>query len=139
MKPKRHIRSLIFGSLSGAAVAAIINPNLVPLGAIFGFLGALIPNLDFNFKTKLGSDTLWVNILLPILFYIALPKSAVVTCFFAGYYGHVINDLDKQNNIEFAKQRALVGMVWIIIFCFISIILGKNLYNTLRLLGSVFF
>ncbi len=137
MKLKRHARSIFFGVLLGITFAVLVEADFYSERfwniVLIAFLGVLVPNLDRRFWTKLNKKNWWVNFfLIPFLIMLLIPK-VYVTAFFVGYYGHVLNDLDKKNNLEFAKQRAIVGLLWIISISLIMLIFKLNFYEALRL------
>ena len=116
MKTKRHLRSVGFGILFGFTYAVFLGePNLIIPLTLFALLGVLVPNLDFNFKVKV-TKTNWLvtAFLVPFLVFLIVPRTVYIQSMLIGYYGHVVNDLDKKNNIEFAIRRAYVGALWII-------------------------
>ena len=135
MKTKRHLRSIAFGMLFGFTYAVLLgDKNLIAPITIFALLGVLIPNLDFNFKTKLTRKNWFViSFLLPFLAFLIIPRTVYIQAMLIGYYGHVVNDLDKKNNIQFAIRRAYVGASWIIALSIIMLVFNLNLTETLQL------
>ncbi len=137
MKLKRHLRSLFFGTLFGFTYAVLVNGNMYSQAfwsiVSIAFVGVLLPNIDRDFKTRFSKKTWWVDLfLIPFLLMLLIP-AYYVSAFFVGYYGHVVNDLDKKNNLEFAKQRAITGLLWIISITFIMLVFRINFYQTMQL------
>ncbi|MEM0372895.1 MAG: hypothetical protein QXO69_03620 [archaeon] len=140
MKLKRHLRSIFFGVLFGFTYA-VITKNAYPwLITGIAFAGVLVPNLDINFMTKLSRTpaSIVVNLfMIPFLIILIIP-AVYVSAFFIGYYGHVINDLDKKNNLEFAKQRAFTGVLWMFAIVVIMAVFHLNFNQTMRLFQGVY-
>ena len=135
MKPLRHMRSILFGLFFGFAYAIITNSPDPEMTIFIAFIGVLVPNIDVKFMTKI-SDTpkeLFVNMfLIPLLLTLTLGPR-LLSSFFIGYYGHVVNDLDKQNNIEFAKQRAFVSLLWVLAITIIMLVFNLNFTSAVGL------
>ena len=135
MKLQRHLKSIAFGLLFGFTYAVILGDRslVVPI-VFFAFLGVLIPNLDLHFKTELKRENWFTTAFLaPFLIYLLVPRTVYIQALIVGYYGHVINDLDKKNNFTFAKRRALVGAVWIISLVVIMVVFNISLSDVLKL------
>ncbi|MFH0987240.1 MAG: hypothetical protein V1911_04345 [Candidatus Micrarchaeota archaeon] len=136
MKLKRHLRSIIFGLLFGGVFAILTNAQNIGAVVSFAFIGVLIPNLDINFITQFKKEYWYVNLfMIPFLIMLIVPGNLFRGAFFAGYYGHVVNDLDKKNNLAFARQRAVVGLMWFVALLAIMVIFNYDIWHTLRLFG----
>jgi hypothetical protein len=122
MKPIKHLRSLGLGLIFGLifASSAQAGPREATALVAMAFIGTLVPNLDLTFATRLSRGN-WITnaFLIPFLMSLAMPKSLFISAFFIGYSAHVVNDLDKQGNMEFAFQRAAVGLLWFLSIVFI--------------------
>lgn len=137
MKLKRHFRSIAFGILFGLTFSVLTEDAQPFLLMTIAFAGVLIPNIDVNFITKHTNSTqgIFVNLfLMPFLIMLLIPIN-YVSAFFIGYYGHVVNDMDKKNNIDFAVQRAFTGLLWILAIMIIMIVFKLNFNQTMRLFG----
>lgn len=135
MKTKRHLRSIGFGTLFGFTYAVLLGqPELIIPITTFALIGVLIPNLDFNFKVQITKQS-WIitGFLIPFLIYLTIPRTIYMQAMIIGYTGHIINDLDKKNNIKFAMQRAYVGALWVIALTVIMTIFHLNLTETMQL------
>ena len=135
MKTKRHLRSIGFGTLFAFTYAVLLGqPELIIPITMFGILGVLVPNLDFNFKLKATKQS-WIitGFLIPFLIYLIIPRTIYIQAMILGYTGHIINDLDKKNNITFAIRRAYVGALWVISLMIIMTIFQLNLTETMQL------
>jgi|GEM_PF-4269125 len=135
MKLQRHLKSIAFGLLFGFTYAVILGDRSLIFPIVsFAFLGVLIPNLDFKFNTELKKENWFTTaFLIPFLIYLIVPRTIYMQAMIIGYYGHVVNDLDKKNNFEFAKKRALVGAVWVISLVVIMVVFNISLPEVLRL------
>ena len=135
MKLQRHLKSIAFGLLFGFTYAVVLGDrSLIAPIVFFAFLGVLIPNIDFKFNTELKKEN-WLTtaFLIPFLIYLIVPRTVYIQAMLIGYYGHVINDLDKKSNFTFAKKRALVGAIWVISLVIIMVVFNVKLPQALKL------
>jgi len=138
---------MLFGLLFGFTYAIVTNNPNVALITGIAFVGVLIPNIDVNFMTRLSSTpvSMIANLfLIPLLVMLIIPGT-YVSAFFIGYYGHVVNDLDgkpssdgKNKHLDFAKQRALTGALWMLAIVLIMAIFKLNFNQTMRLFQTVY-
>lgn len=137
MKTSKHLKSIVFGIFLGAAYAIFVNPSEIIEIVTISFFGVLVPNIDIDFYTRLSKnfENIFTNLfLIPFLIMLIVP-AIYVTAFFVGYYGHVLSDLDKKGNWDFAKQRAIIGFLWIASIFFIMSVFNLNFTQTMSLFG----
>lgn len=135
MKFQRHLKSIAFGLLFGFTYAVILGDRSLVFPIVgYAFLGVLIPNLDLSFRTEVKKQNWFTTaFLVPFLIYLIVPRTVYMQALIIGYYGHVVNDLDKKGNFTFAKRRAEVGAVWIISLVIIMVVFNISLPQVLRL------
>ncbi len=121
------------GVLFGFTYAIITGASNMWLVVGIAFIGVMIPNLDINFKTQLKREGWFFDFfLIPFLFALLIP-SMYLTPLFMGYYGHVVNDLDKKSNFAFARRRAVTGLCWAVAVMTIMFIFGLTFGQTMQL------